>query len=199
MRYKILTILVLLVATALALVIGLRAIHDPGTPQAPGKTSHGESAPAAHQAGTDHDLVAATVHSVYDGDTMTVDIGADRLHLRLLGIDAPELTRDGSPSDCGALAARDRLRQLAPEGSRVLIGYDLHADRTDRYQRHLVYVEQDQTRLDLAGELVAEGLAEAWYPRGEPEPERYAGYSVATDYARSRGLGSWAECPSIGR
>lgn len=65
---------------------------------------------------------AATVVSVYDGDTATllIDVGFScfrKEKVRLLRIDAPELT--GETRQAG-LASRDYLRALIPFGSHLL-------------------------------------------------------------------------------
>lgn len=144
------------------------------------------------------DAVSGKVWSVYDGDTMTIVLDdGSKWPLRLIGIDAPEMARDGQPAQCGAVDARDRLRQLAPKGTRVVVAHDPKADRIDRYGRHLVYVQAGPT--DLAGELALEGLVGAWYPKSEPEPTRFQQYAGAVNAAQSKGLGSWPRCTTLGR
>jgi endonuclease YncB( thermonuclease family) len=94
-----------------------------------------------------------------DGDT--VKLGTQSL--RLLNIDAPEISRP----DCAAEAERgraaaDRLRAMLSEGP-VAIWPN---GRLDRYGRPLV-------RLTVAGRdagdvLIAEGLAKPWPVQGDP-------------------------------
>lgn len=78
----------------------------------------------------------ARVVSVYDADTLTLT-GGERV--RLLGIDAPELGRDGQPHEPFALQGRDYLRRLLAEsGHRVLIH---QGDETrDRHGRLLAWL-----------------------------------------------------------
>ncbi|WP_416885925.1 thermonuclease family protein [Marinospirillum sp.] len=81
------------------------------------------------------DRRAAVAH-VYDADTLTL---ADRTRVRLIGIDAPELGREGAPHEPYALEGRDYLRRLiADAGHQVLLHYG--EERYDRHGRLLAYV-----------------------------------------------------------
>ena len=51
----------------------------------------------------------AHVRHVIDGDTFVL---SDNQHVRLLGINAPELGKDGAPDQPLALDARTRLKNL---------------------------------------------------------------------------------------
>ena len=62
--------------------------------------------PAWGQARTE----TATVRHVVDGDSVIL---ADDRPVRLIGINAPEFGRDGRPDEPLAVAARERLRELA--------------------------------------------------------------------------------------
>ncbi|HET6212107.1 MAG TPA: thermonuclease family protein, partial [Micromonosporaceae bacterium] len=78
-----------------------------------------------------------TVGFARDGDTLDAVAGTDRVQLRLLGIDAPEMHgADGQPQ-CYAREAYEELRRLAPNGARLWVLDDVQ--RLDPYQRILVY------------------------------------------------------------
>lgn len=78
----------------------------------------------------------AAVAQVYDADTLTL---TDRTRVRLIGIDAPELGRDGAAHEPYALEGRDYLRALIAEaGQQVLLHYG--DERYDRHGRLLAYV-----------------------------------------------------------
>lgn len=61
------------------------------------------------------------VERVVDGDTLVVDVQGQRERVRVLGIDAPEVGRDGHPG-CGALEATQRLRALVEHRDVALVG-----------------------------------------------------------------------------
>jgi len=92
--------------------------------------ANAESCPPQQQ-----DQTAAVSH-VYDADTLTL---MDGTRVRLIGIDAPELGRDGRPHEPYALEGRDFLRRLMDEaGHRVTVhrGEESH----DRHGRLLAYL-----------------------------------------------------------
>lgn len=142
-------------------------------------------------------LSTLAVASVADGDTFTgVDEDGRRVRVRLLGIDAPEVSHDGVEAECGAELAAAALRGLL-SGRTVTVTGDPVADPTDRFGRVLGYVTLDGR--DVARTLVETGMAAAWYPSGEPRPTRFADYRRAEQAAISAGVGLWSDCPTVGR
>ena len=124
-----------------------------------------------------------TVAYVIDGDTVILGDGE---HLRMIGIDTPELGRDGEPDQPGAAAARDWLRTRLGPGSPVLAVDDHeNRDRHGRLLRHLFL--PDGTNLQAS--LLAEGLAT---PLVIPPSLRYLPcYQQASDTAREARTGLW--------
>lgn len=161
------------------------------------------------QGTSDAQSIQTDVLRVIDGDTLAVSPVEDALPasneqgdetiIRLLGIDTPELhTNSSAPAECGAEEAAQSLRQHAPEGTAVTIQLDPLADAHDRYGRTLGYVMlSDGT--DLAEQQVADGWASAWYPRGEPEPERFDHYRSTERDAISARRGAHEDCETVGR
>lgn len=103
--------------------------------------------------------LSAVVVSVYDGDTLTVDVPdvpavfGDDVGVRVLGIDTPEM-RGGTPETRRlAVQARDHVRDLCPVGSAVM----LRDVARDKYFRILARVECGG--VDVAAELLRLGLA----------------------------------------
>lgn len=102
-----------------------------------------------------------TVKRVIDGDTFrAAKVGK----IRLMGIDTPELGRDGKPAQPGAEKAKEALQKLIM-GKRVRLEYD--GQRLDKYGRILAYVYTAEG-LMVNEELLRLGLA---------EPIRYLPYS----------------------
>lgn len=102
------------------------------------------------------------VRFVIDGDTFTLTSGE---RIRIAGIDAPE-TQSGQAKcqrEIAAGHAATRRTKALIEGRRVVI------ERLGRsYRRTVARVRLDGR--DLAGELVATGIAR-WWPRGKPRPD----------------------------
>ena len=58
----------------------------------------------------------AAVLEVIDGDTVVVRTGQTTEHVRLLGIDTPEIAHHGQPGDCFGAEAATRTAELLPAG-----------------------------------------------------------------------------------
>lgn len=95
----------------------------------------------------------AIVEYVYDGDTVRL---VDGRRVRLIGINAPEIGRDGAPSDPFAQRARQALMELAGPKTRVGLRYD--ETRTDKYRRSLAHLFLGNGT-SLQEELLDQGLA----------------------------------------
>ncbi len=92
---------------------------------------------------------------VRDGDTVVLEGGRK---VRLLGIDAPEMEREGRPADFLAHKAKKVLTGLA-QGKRVRLEYDKL--RYDHYGRILAYLFlPDGSNLNQV--LVRQGLARVY-------------------------------------
>jgi len=95
--------------------------------------------------------------SVYDGDSITVDIDLGFNHwmlnqkIRLFGINTPEVRGPERPS---GLIARDRLRGLI-EGRDIILAS--HRDRAGKYGRWLGTIYIDDININKL--LLEEGLA----------------------------------------
>lgn len=102
-------------------------------------------------------LLTLAACTVTDGDT--IRCGDERI--RLLDIDAPELSQPKCPSERSrALAARDRLREL------LVPGFVVHRGSLDRYGRTLARITVDGR--DVGRQLVSEGHAREWRGRRLP-------------------------------
>lgn len=99
----------------------------------------------------------AQVVDVIDGDTIAVKLSTgQRVNVRIVGIDTPELARRGKPAQPGAEAAKARLTELIG-GKTVRLEYDALSNREDKYGRQLCYVELDGR--DIGLQLLREGHA----------------------------------------
>src|SRR3546814_12589758 len=80
----------------------------------------------------------------------------DGRSVRLIGINTPELGRDGRKAEPFALAARRRLQALV-QASDGRVGLVLGQERHDRYGRTLAHAYDAQGR-NLEAVLLADGL-----------------------------------------
>lgn len=138
----------------------------------------------------------ATVEWVNDGDTFTAAADGERIRVRLLGIDAPELGHD--VDECGARAAKAALARVLAPGRQVRLVGDPVSDRVDRYGRRLAYVAVEGVD-DVALAQLEAGLVEAWYPVGSAAPARFGRYVAAQATAIDSRSGSWPRCGRLGR
>ena len=129
---------------------------------------------------------------IIDGDTIEVGLpdplsGGAVTHIRLWGIDCPEIGRAGTVTEPWAAEARALTRELA-EGAVVRLIIEPGRIR-DSFERILAHVELPDGRL-LNRELLAAGLARAddRWPHA-----RLLTYEQAEFFARARDLGIWSD------
>jgi micrococcal nuclease len=143
--------------------------------------------PAAPATG---DPTIAVVHSVDDGDTLTVDLAGGRERVRLLGIDAPESVDPNRPVQCYGPEASLALAGLVPPGTEVRLVLDVEA--RDRYDRLLAYAYRAGDDLFVNRWLVTEGYAAtSVYP---PNVAHAAELAADEAQARAAGRGLWGHC-----
>lgn len=104
------------------------------------------------------------IHSVYDGDTCTVDIDLGlniiirKEKIRLFGIDTPELRGVSDEEKERGRQARDWLREHLDAAEEVLIR--THKDKSGKYGRLLGELIADGKNLNTA--LVDQGMAKEY-------------------------------------
>lgn len=127
----------------------------------------------------------AQVTLIIDGDTIELENGE---RVRYIGIDTPELARDGQLLECFGEESRRRNEELVL-GKQVTLVRD--ASDRDRYGRLLRYVFVDDTFVNEV--LVREGFAHA--PSYPPNTTRQQALRQAERTARTNGSGLWSSCP----
>jgi micrococcal nuclease len=152
----------------------------------------GSASLLAHGAPNAQSFVAATpsfslqakVRQVVDGDTLIARVGRTSEHVRLIGIDAPEV------GVCYSAQATARARGLSLNRRVLLIG-DRTQARRDRYGRLLAYVRLPSGR-DLGQALIGGGFAKV-YVYARPFA-RLSAYRTSESTARSGRHGLWSAC-----
>lgn len=127
--------------------------------------------------------IVCTTVSVHDGDTLTADCPAGRLHVRLREIDAPERTQPYARISTDALAALC-LGQPVTLAERAL----------DRYGRTLARVRCGPgSGVDVASEQVRAGLAWAAAARYLTDPQ----IAALEREARAARRGLWRQAEPL--
>jgi endonuclease YncB( thermonuclease family) len=124
------------------------------------------------------------VRRALDGDSLLL---TDGRQVRLIGINAPEMGRDGKPEQTLARSARTLLANLA-DGQRVALEFE--AEPHDRYGRMLAHVRLPDGR-NVAEVLLRHGLV--WLVAIPPNVRQLARLRAAEDEARLAGRGVWNE------
>lgn len=139
---------------------------------------------AAQQAPRPGVAVRVQVEHVVDGDTLIL---VDGRHVRLIGMNAPEIGKDGAADEPLAQAARTELERLVRGHDIVLLpGRETH----DHYGRLLAHVELPDGR-KVQELLLRAGMgAVVAIP---PNLSRQAEYQLAERRARSADLGIWQD------
>lgn len=123
------------------------------------------------------------VEQVIDGDTIVLD---GNEHVRLIGIDTPEIHHPTKPTQCYGREASDYLKQRI-EGKEVRLTYG--SERLDKYNRTLGYIYLGHTFINA--EMVKKGYAFA-YTRF---PFKYDKKFVKLqNKAKRKELGLWRNC-----
>jgi micrococcal nuclease len=125
------------------------------------------------------------VRYVHDGDTLRL---TDGRRVRLIGIDAPELARDGHPAQPFGVAAGDYLRALVQQhGNRVGLVFD--TAKKDKYGRTLAYLFFDNGD-SVEADMIDAGLAIAYTT--PPDVRFSACFREHEARARQAGIKIWS-------
>lgn len=149
----------------------------------PGGAGPGLPEGAVPEGAVPQDATVATVEYVHDGDTLFL---TDGTKVRLLGIDTPEV---GEHRECYGDEARELLRDLLPEGTRVQVLADVQP--LDQYGRSLLFIYTDDG-VNVNLELIERGAAEAVVLA--PNVLFADELEAAEDRAQAAGLGMWGAC-----
>ncbi len=126
------------------------------------------------------------VASVIDGDTVVLQDGR---HLRFVGINTPELGRDGNPNEPMAAEAKRRVQRLI-DANKGRLGLQFDGQRFDRYERLLAHPFLPDGR-NLTEQLLSEGFGmQIVIP---PNEKYFACYRTAERGARLAVRGVWGE------
>ncbi|MFW6750013.1 thermonuclease family protein [Pseudomonas glycinae] len=135
-------------------------------------------------------LDSATVQLVVDGDTLRL---SDGRNVRMIGLNTPELGKQGRSDEPFAVAARKRLEALVAE-SDGRVGLQLGAESKDRYGRTLAHVFSAKGE-NLEAQMLADGLG--FQVAVAPNVDLVDCQQAAERRARQAGLGLWKRSPVL--
>jgi endonuclease YncB( thermonuclease family) len=138
----------------------------------------------------------ATVNGALDGDKITVTVGGKTETVLLIGVDAPELSKDGR-AECYAREAADRMKALAPKGSTVYLESDeKDHDKKDLLLRYVWIPGEGGGKAYLLNtKLVREG--DAGFDQMKPNDRYDKNLKKAEQDAQDKALGLWGACGKL--
>lgn len=130
------------------------------------------------------------VRQVVDGDTLRL---VDGRSVRLIGINAPEIGRNGRTSEPYAEAARQRLQALV-KASDGRVGLEPGVESKDKYGRTLAHI-YGRNGDNIEAQLLSEGLG--YRVAVAPNVRLSACQQLAEQAARKAGSGLWRRSPVV--
>lgn len=127
---------------------------------------------------------AAQVASVTDGDTVRL---SDGRRVRFIGLNTPELGRDGAPDQPFALEGRSALQQLL--GPRQSVGLRFDQERRDRHGRILAHAFVGHTKESITAAMLRRGSGTLLVV--PPNTWNWECYAAAEAVARTGRVGVW--------
>lgn len=124
------------------------------------------------------------VDYVIDGDTVVLE---DKRHIRLIGINTPELSHNDTPSESGAEIARDALIQMVRDQTFIYLLYG--KERFDRHGRTLAHLYL-KNGTNVQAEILSLGLAMPL--RIPPNLSKQDCYTSASQLAKMNKSGLWS-------
>jgi endonuclease YncB( thermonuclease family) len=135
-------------------------------------------------------LTSVAVQRVVDGDTLRLSDGRS---VRMIGLNTPELGRQGRTDEPFAVAARKRLEALVA-ASNGRVGLLPGKEPKDRYGRTLAHVYAADGA-NLEAQMLGEGLG--FQVAVAPNVDLVACQQAAENSARQAGLGLWRQSPVL--
>jgi micrococcal nuclease len=130
----------------------------------------------SHVSGTD----AHVVKRVIDGDTIILDDGR---HVRLIGVDAPEIDSPYRKAEPFGEESRDYMKRLL---ERRIVTIKTSREPYDKYGRTLAYVYLGPTMVNSL--IVRDGYAKVYRRFRFPERNLFINYEKE---AKAKGVGMW--------
>jgi endonuclease YncB( thermonuclease family) len=135
-------------------------------------------------------LTRVTVQRVVDGDTVRLSDGRS---VRMIGLNTPELGKQGRSDEPFAVAARKRLESLVADSNGQL-GLRLGKQAKDHYGRTLAHL-YSASGANLEAQMLADGLG--FQVAVAPNIDLVTCQQAAERSARQAGRGLWRQSPVL--
>lgn len=135
-------------------------------------------------------LTSVAVQRVVDGDTLRLSDGRS---VRMIGLNTPELGKQGRSDEPFAVAARKRLQALV-DASGGHVGLRPGKQAKDHYGRTLAHI-YSASGANLEAQMLADGLG--FQVAVAPNVDLVACQKTAERSARKAGLGLWRQSPVL--
>ncbi|MBK5378092.1 thermonuclease family protein [Pseudomonas sp. TH43] len=135
-------------------------------------------------------LASVAVQRVVDGDTVRLSDGRS---VRMIGLNTPELGKQGRSDEPFAVAARKRLQALV-DASGGRVGLRLGKQAKDHYGRTLAHI-YSAGGANLEAQMLADGLG--FQVAVAPNVDLVKCQQAAESSARQAGLGLWRQSPVL--
>lgn len=96
-----------------------------------------------------------------DGDTAKVKLNQKEIKIRFLAVDTPETKHPTKGEEPYGKESSEYTCNKLKKAKKIELEYDSNSDKTDKYDRHLVWVFIDDSLLQA--ELIKNGLASVAY------------------------------------
>ena len=134
------------------------------------------------------DKIEVTFASCVDGDTAKVNLNGETIKIRFLAIDTPETKHPTKGVEPFGKEASEYTCQKLTNANKIVLEYDPKSDKTDKYDRHLVWVYVDD--MLLKKDLISKGYAKVEYIYGK---YKYLDeLEIIEQEAKSEKLGIWS-------
>lgn len=124
-----------------------------------------------------------------DGDTARVILNKEEIKVRFLAIDTPESVHPTKGEEPFGKETSEYTCEKLKNAKTILIEYDPESDKTDKYDRHLVWIYVDDILLQK--DLIEKGYAKVAYLYGD---YLYTDeLKEAEEAAKKSGVGIWSD------
>lgn len=112
-----------------------------------------------------NEKIQVTLEKCVDGDTARFMYKKSSIKARFLAIDTPESVHPTKKVEPFGKEASKYTCDMLSNAKKIVLEYDINSDKTDKYDRHLVWVFVDDVLLQE--ELVSNGYAKIKYVYGD--------------------------------